>query len=152
MIVASLNEKHLRLLFKTGQRGPRLCPLWRPVNNQRWKRMCACVFACLPDFPFSLPSSEKSNFLDSLKASIKGFKIIEGNNGTNGTMQGGDLQQKLTSDNRDFKIRTPIKELAGSLLRAPWWVNDDTMMFVYWSLIETCNMQCGNSHRKHTSS
>ena len=128
MIVASLNEKHLRLLFKTGQRGPSLCPLRRPANYQRSKRMCAC--ACFPDFPFSLPPSEKSNFLDSLKASIKGFKIIEGTNGTNGTngtsgtnngtMQGGDLQQKLTSDNRDFKIRTPIKELAGSLLRAPW--------------------------------
>ena len=93
--------------------------------------MCAC--ACFPDFPFSLPPSEKSNFLDSLKASIKGFKIIEGTNGTNGTtgtndtigtnngtMQGGDLQQKLTSDNRDFKIMTLIKDLAGSLLRAPW--------------------------------
>ena len=29
---------------------------------------------------------------------------------------------------------------------------DDMMMFVYWSFIETCNMQYGNSQRKHTSS
>ena len=29
---------------------------------------------------------------------------------------------------------------------------DDIMMFVNWSFIETCNMQYGNSQRKHTSS
>ena len=54
-------------------------------------------------------------------------------------------------------IGTSKSELRSKTWLGVYWGHhgefiDDIMMFVYWSFIETCNMQYGNSQRKHTSS
>ena len=164
MIVASLNEKHLRLLFKTGQRGPSLCPLLRPANNQRWKRMCACTCT---DCVLVLHCRQLKNPISWTlwRLPSKASRLLRARMARMARMAPMAPMAPVAP------IMAPCKEAiynkssqaiigtSKSWLRSKTWLGvywghhgefiDDTMI---WLKHATCNMQCGNSHRKHTSS